>query len=302
MELVQLFGKNLLPIFLIAGAGWLLTVWKGISAKPLSQVGFYLLSPCLIFTLIIDSKISAHDFLQLSAFSLATYGITAGLALLLMAKMRMSRSIKAAVFLCVLLPNSGSFGMSANLFAFGPEAEAHAGLIFVTMSILAYTVGVVVASMGRASIGDAFRKLVMVPAVWAVPLAFLVSGSGMKLPIPIDRTVELLAEATIPLFLVILGMQLRKASPRHHPRALITAASFRLVVGAIVGLAMARVFGLQGISLQAGVLEMGMPSAVLNTILATEYDAEPSFVATTVFVTMVASPFTLTPLLRLLGA
>jgi len=302
VELLQLFGKNLLPIFLIAGAGWLLTVWKKVGVKPLSQVGFHLLSPCLIFTLIVDSKISAHDFLQLSAFALATYGITAGLALAVVAKMRLSRSIKAAVFLCVLLPNSGSFGMSANLFAFGESAEAHAGLIFVTMSILAYTVGVVVASMGRAQIGEAFGKLLTVPAVWAVPLAFLVNGTGAHLPVGIDRSIRLLSEATIPLFLVILGMQLRKASPRHFPRALLTATLFRLVGGAAVGLVMAHVFGLQGVSYQAGVLEMGMPSAVLNTILATEYDAEPSFVATTVFVTMLASPFTLTPLLRWLGA
>ena len=156
--------------------------------------------------------------------------------------------------------------------------------------------------MGRAHIGDAFRKLLTVPAVWAVPLAFLVSGTGVKIPVAIDRAVGLLADATIPLFLVILGMQLRKASPRHHPRALITATSFRLIGGAVIGLGMAHVFGLQGASYQAGVLEMAMPSAVVNTILATEFDAEPSFVATTVFVTLLASPLTVTPLLRLLGA
>ena len=43
-----------------------------------------------------------------------------------------------------------------------------------------------------------------------------------------------------------------------------------------------------------------MPTAVLATILATEYGAEPAFVTTAVFTTTVLSP--LTPLLLILGA
>lgn len=299
---LNLFGKNLLPIFLIAGIGWILATKKGVSAKPLSQVGFHVFSPCLIFTLITESAISPHDFLRLSGFALLTYGVTASLALLVAQRLRLSRSLKAAIFLCVLLPNSGSFGMAASLFSFGREAEARAGLIFVTMSILGYSLGVVVASMGKATVGTAVRKLASVPAVWAVPLAFLVRGMGVDLPAALQRTVDLLAQATIPVFLVILGMQLRRASPRHHPYALCTAVVFRLVGGAAVGLVMAQLFHLQGANYQAGVLEMAMPSAVLNTILATEYDVEPSFVATVVFCTMLGSPLTLTPLLHLLGA
>jgi predicted permease len=301
MELIDVFGKDLLPIFLIAGLGWAFAARKEISARTLSQVGFYLLAPCLIFTLISHSRISAGDFLRLSAFSLATYGITGGLALWVAQMLGLSRSLKAAILLCVLLPNSGSFGMSASLFSFGPEAETRAGLIFVTMSILAYSVGVVVASMGKAKFSTALRRLLSVPAIWAVPAAFLLRASGSPLPVPLRRTIELLSDATIPVFLLILGMQLRKASPRHHPKALCTALVFRLIGGMGVGLLLAPLFKLEGASYQAGVLEMAMPSAVVCTILATEYDTEPSFVATAVFCTMLASPLTLTPLLHFLG-
>ena len=45
-----------------------------------------------------------------------------------------------------------------------------------------------------------------------------------------------------------------------------------------------------------------MPTAVLATILATEYDAEPAFVATAVFASTLLSQLTLTPLLLILGA
>jgi len=45
-----------------------------------------------------------------------------------------------------------------------------------------------------------------------------------------------------------------------------------------------------------------MPTAVLTTVLATEFDSQPSFVTTVVFVTTLLSPLTLTPLLYFLGA
>lgn len=302
MEFLGLFGRNLLPIFLAAGAGWGLAAWKQVPAQPISRVGFFIFSPCLIFTLITQSEISPADFAQIAGFTAATLGITAGLALLASQLLGHSRALKAAIFLVVLLPNAGSYGMSANLFAFGEEAMARAGIVFVTMSIMAYTIGVFVASMGKASVGAALRKLVGVPAIWAVPVALVVANTDARLPVPLDRTVHLFSQATIPTFLVILGMQLRHASPRHHPRALGLVVLFRMVLAVVVGWWMARAFGLEGVTRQATLLEMGMPCAIINTIIATEYDAEPSFVATAVFTTMVVSPFTLTPLLWLLGA
>jgi predicted permease len=45
-----------------------------------------------------------------------------------------------------------------------------------------------------------------------------------------------------------------------------------------------------------------MPSAVICIVLATEYDVEPTFVTSVVFLTTLLSPLSLTPLLAYLGA
>jgi predicted permease len=75
----------------------------------------------------------------------------------------------------------------------------------------------------------------------------------------------------------------------------------RLLGGMGAGLLLAPLFGLGGMAYNAGVLESAMPTAVLSTILATEYDAKPAFVTTAVFTTTLLSPLTLTPLLLVLG-
>jgi predicted permease len=76
----------------------------------------------------------------------------------------------------------------------------------------------------------------------------------------------------------------------------------RLLIAPLLAIGLSRLFRMSGPSYQAVVLEAAMPAAVLTTILATEFDAEPTFVTTVVLITTLLSPLTLTPLLAFLGA
>ena len=58
--------------------------------------------------------------------------------------------------------------------------------------------------------------------------------------------------------------------------------------------------GISGPARQAGVLLASMPSAVITTILAMEFDVEPTFVTNVVFITTLISPVTLTLLIAYL--
>jgi hypothetical protein len=61
-------------------------------------------------------------------------------------------------------------------------------------------------------------------------------------------------------------------------------------------------FSLEGAAFQAGITESAVPTAIMTTVLATEYNVEPSFVTTVVFTSTLLSPLTITPILYLLGA
>ena len=76
----------------------------------------------------------------------------------------------------------------------------------------------------------------------------------------------------------------------------------RTRTGCSIAILAAPLFNLSGAAYQSGVLESAMPTAVLCTVLATEYDAEPEFVTAAVITTTLLSPLVLTPLLAFLGA
>ncbi len=123
--------------------------------------------------------------------------------------------------------------------------------------------------------------------------------SGIVIPLPVMRPLQLLSDAAVPVQIVVLGMQLERA--RIERPLLMGAAGFlRLVVAPALGFALALACGLQGPALQAGLVQSAMPTAVVAGILAVEYDTEPGFVTSVVFFSTVISPFTLTLLIAAL--
>ena len=298
--MVRLFADNLLPVFLAAGAGYLLAAILKLDPRPIARAAFFVFAPCLIFRIIVDNDVSGGALFRMSGFAAVTLVLPATLAAAAARALGWPRSIVAAMFVVVLLPNAGNYGLSVNLFAFGEPGLAQAGVFFVTSSILTFTVAIFVASLGRASLRESLLKLPRVPTLWAVPIALLMSGLDIDLPVPLDRTVELLAQASIPVFLITLGMQLYGKGVQGPVVPVLLASSTRMLGGALAAIVLASVFGLSGVARQAGMLQSAMPSAVICIVIATEYDMEPAFVTSVVLATTVLSPLTLTPLLAYL--
>jgi predicted permease len=301
-ELFALFFNNLFPILLAAAIGFTLAKWLKINPRPLSQVIFYVFSPVLVFKLITNSKLSNQDILLTLTIAIVLMVCIGLLTWSLGKVLRFDRRTLAAVMITTMFMNAGNYGLPLTSFAFGEQALAFASVFFVISAMLTNTVGIVIASSGSMSVLNAIKGLLKFPAIYALTLGILFLELSWKLPSGLDRTVTLLSNAAIPCMLVLLGMQLVNIHWNGHVRPLIVTSSMRLLIAPALAFGMTRLFGMTGAASQAVILEAGMPVAVLTTILATEFDAEPSFVTTAVLVTTLLSPLTLTPLLAILGA
>lgn len=299
--LLTLFLDNLLPILLAAGVGYLAARWLKINPRPLSQATFYIFSPCLIFRLLTTSELSSGAIARMVLFASVTMLLVGAITWLVGRALKFERRILAAVLITTMFMNAGNYGLPLVLFAFDGDVLAYATLYFVTMAVLAYSIGVVVASLGSASLLRALANLVKIPTIYALALALVFMRTGWALPPALERTTNLLADASIPTMLVLLGMQLQAARWSGCGVPLGVATAMRLVVAPAIALLLSAPFGLGLAARQAGVLEAGMPSAVLTTVLATEFNLEPAFVTAVVFSTTLLSPLTLVPLLAFLG-
>ncbi len=300
-ELLTTFANNLLPILLIGGAGFLLGKSLYVESRALGRVVFYIFSPILVFDLLVNTQLNSADIFTTMGFSMAVAFTVGSLAFLIGKLSGFERPILMAMILTSAFGNTGNYGLPLVSFAFGKDALAFATIYFVTNSILFNTIGVLIASLGHMDFKTAALGLFKVPTVYAVTLAALLNRFQIVLPIPLARTVGLASNGSIPVMIVLLGLELSRVQWSHSFRAMSISAALRLLAGPAVALLLAIPFGFHGAARRGNILEASMPSAVTSTVLASEYGLDSSLVTATIFIGTILSPLTLTPLLVYLG-
>jgi len=300
VSLARVFLETLLPVMILAALGMLLRRRLQIDPKPLSQIVFYVFAPALVFQLLIRNPFSLGDMLRMATFVVLLLAAMAVIAWTIARVMKLSRTMTSALILCIVFMNAGNLGLPVTQLAFGAVTLAWASVFFSTTALLSNSAGAWIASVGRASPGKALVGLAKVPSVYAIPLALVLHSAEVTLPPFVEVPVGLLAGAAVPSMLLLLGMQLSGNGQRRHIGLLGLVSAARLVVSPLIAWGLTAAFRFPPTAVQAGILEAAMPSAVLNSILAAQYDVEPEFVSSAILVTTLLSPLTLTPLLQTL--
>jgi predicted permease len=304
--LLSVFLDNLLPILLCAAAG----VAVGRAFQPdlrtVTRLSFYIFSPCLVFSSLTQTPVSGAEFAQLAVFTAGHIGLMVALTAMLGLASRMERRALATLIIAAVFVNGGNYGLAANRFAFGDEALARAVVFYIFSTIGVYTVGIFLASLGKRSPAEAAREVVTVPAFYALIAAGLARFTGFGVPLYLDRAITLLGEAAIPVMLVLLGLQIARMRREDWARAkfgaMALAVALQLLVAPLVAIALAAALGLQGVTRQAAILEASMPTAVITTVIALQYDLDMDLVTGVVIASTLLSPVTLSPLIVYLQA
>ena len=297
--LVSILASDILPIFAIAGAGFLLARYAGVDVKTVARVVFYSLLPCLAFRMLVTSSASGPNVgrlmllavLIMTAMGVVGYVAAKGLGL-------KGASLRAFLMV-VMFSNGGNYGLPVVRFAFGPEALSYATIFFLTGSVSTYLAGSFFAG-SRGKIAGALEKIWRMPSLYGVAVALIVLAVGRPVPDAIMRPVTLLSDAALPVMILVLGMQLERAVWPARPGIVILSVGISLVAAPLVALGLASLLGISGPARQAAVMLSSMPVAVITTILALEFELAPEFVTSAVFFSTIASPLTLTPLIAYL--
>ncbi len=301
MILLSVLINIVLPIFVIIGAGFIVARTKSLNAQTLSRVSLYILGPALVFSNLSKTTISGSDFAQIVAFTILGTLIVLFLSWITARLLSLDRSRESAFMLSCSFVNHGNYGLPLVLFAFGQEGLERALIYFVTGAFLANTLAVFIASRGKAKATTSLLNIFRIPMVYAIVAAFAVNATNSAVPEVILKPLNMAADATIPVMLLLLGAQLARTYLGGQVRLIGLAVFVRLVGGAIVGLVVATLMGLTGVTRQACVVEHSTPTAVMTGILAMEFGTEPEFVTGVIFASTLASIMTMTLLVSWLS-
>lgn len=293
------FLDVVLPVALVAIAGAIVGNWRKITLAPVSALVFYLFSPALVFHSLASTTLSAGTSLRIVAVMVVTYVAMYIVSTIWSVAVRHEPSMRAGFALAATTPNVGNMGLPVAHLAFGQAGFEVAVMNFVAGAILANSGGIAIASMAGGSKMEALRAPFRYPSVYAATAGFLVSAFHIQLPVVIDAPVGTLAAAAVPVMLVVLGLQLRHAAGMDRLVDTVAVNAARLMVAPVVAWFVAGAVGLDGITRGTLVVLAAMPTAVIATIVATEFGAQPAFVTRAVVTSTVTAMLSLTLLITL---
>lgn len=281
--------------------GFVIRTRLNIDVRSVSRVSFYVFSPALVFSSLVNTSLSGEELVNLALFAvifiLSMGAVTLGFSLLL----RLSRADTTAMLLVVMFANIGNYGLTLNQLRYGQAGLERAIIIFIVSTMLVFTLGVFIASLGKSSWRHSLLRVLTLPSFFAVTLALIVYWMSISIPGPVMRGIELAGDAAIPTMLIVLGMQLANLRDLSRLRLAIPASLIRLMIGPVVAVILASIVGIQGLSRSTAIIEASMPTAVINTILATEFEVRPGLITSTVVLSTLLSAFTIPLVILILG-
>jgi len=312
VSLVSAFTSAILPIVSVMALGYLLASVLDVEVDPLNSVALYLFLPALIFHSIVTTTLSgttvARIFAGVGLFVVATMGVTELVDRLL----DVPEPYRSADVLAGSLPNAGFYGIPLAEFAFGAVGRTTAVIYITAQAFLMYTLGVYVASRGGGEAGiGAIREIFRLPLVYAIAAAGAVRALGVAPSADgtFMTTTSLVGDASIPLMLVIVGIQLSGLESGSVTRVL-RPSLVKLVLAPVVGLGVAVGLGAFGDPAVARVFVLlcATPVALIPLALTLSYSdvqereglSASEYLTMTIFVTTVASVPVLTVLITLL--
>jgi predicted permease len=298
--LLEILVSDILPVFIVIGLGYAFARRNHAELRTATRLTFFVLSPCLVFVSLVESDMSGVETAQIFLFVVLMVLAMGALAWFTGRAMRLTPQQLIGFLLAAMFVNAGNYGLGVTRLAFGEAAESRAVIYFVSSSILIYTLGTLIASGFKGGWRGAVKHLLTLPQVYALLAVFVVRATGWQVPAPIMEALDLPARATIPVMLLLLGMQLAKSSIGQYWKAASAGTVLRLVIAPFVAVGFAALLNLSGPARQAGILEASMPAAVLTTLIANEYEAEPQLVTETVLLSTLLSPISLSIIIALL--
>ena len=287
-----------LPIALVALAGF----WAGrtfaLDLPTLARVNIYVMLPALVLTSLTDTTLVWRNAIAMVAAFLLNTSFLYAIALGVSRSLNFSPDEQKSAIATTLFANVGNMGLPFVLFSLGEAGLERAVVYLVSSSLTIASVFPVV--LKGAGVGAGLRLTLRMPVFWAAMAGLILQLLGGNLPAEIDRGAMLLGGGSIPIALLMLGVQLSRTQFIFGYRELL-GAGLRLIVSPLSAYGIGSLLGLEGLDLQVLVLQAAMPVAVNSLIWVTELGGDIVRVARTIVLSTLLSFLTLPAVLWLSG-
>jgi len=294
----------ILPVFIIFSIGYIGQKFIGFDIKSISTAALYLMSPFLAFRTFYTNELTM-DYFYIVLFSLLLTTVLLIVVWITAISMKATRSQLSAMILGGVFMNSGNYGAPVVLFAFGAVGFDYAVIMMVFQSLLMNTVGIFFAAIGgeeKSTFRQSAQRVIRMPLMYAAFLGIGLQLFSVPIPTAVMEAVSLVADASIPTVMLVLGMQLAAISRKRVAYRYVSAVSIiRMIASPLIAVGILYFMPVNDLLKAVVIVQASMPAAANTTMLALQFGTEPDLVSFTTFFTTLISIITIPVVLFFLG-
>lgn len=300
------------PIFLVIALGYVAGRMRVFAADELRVLGRFVINfalPALLFNALASRPVAeVLNPVYLVAYAAGSVAVVLG-AFAFARRVR-GRSAPESAFIAMGMgfSNTGFVGYPVVLQFLGPPAAVALALSMIVENLLILPLTLALAESGggdgarwHRALAQSLRRLAANPLVLAIVAGFVVALSGLALPRPLTRTIDLFAQASTALALFVIGGSLAGLEVRGMVRDVAAIAVGKLVLHPLAVIAALALLPPMDPTLRLACIAFAcMPMLSVYPILAQRYRLE-GLCAAALLVTTVASFFTISAILWMVG-
>ena len=265
----------ILPVFIIFSIGYIGQKFIGFDIKSISTAALYLMSPFLAFRTFYTNELTM-DYFYIVLFSLLLTTILLLVVWITALSMKATRSQLSAMILGGVFMNSGNYGAPVVLFAFGAVGFDYAVIMMVFQALLMNTVGIFFASIGgeeKSTLRQSAQRVIRMPLIYAAFLGIGLQLISVPIPTAVMEAISLVADASIPTVMLVLGMQLAAISRKRVAYRYVSAVSIiRMVASPLIAVGILYFMPVNDLLKAVIIVQASMPAAANTQCL--HYNSE----------------------------
>ncbi|QIQ22243.1 AEC family transporter [Zophobihabitans entericus] len=290
------FFLILFPIFCIFIVGFIGQKTLRFDISALSKMALYVLSPFLSFKTFYSHELTI-SYLYYVFYVLLLCVILASIVTLWAYLMKYNLKERCALVLASCFMNNGNYGTPVILVFFGAIGFDVAVILMVLQQFIMSTIGVYFAAKGSEysiSQKEVFKRVFRMPIAYGALLGIMFQLLHIPLSDQIMLAVSMIGDSSIPVIMLILGMQLATLHIRQVEIAKVSfALLIRMVVSPLVALVLVYFMPIDYMSKQVLIVLAAMPSAANTTLLSVQFNTKPEMVSSATFLSTLISLITL---------
>ncbi len=291
----------ILPIFLLILLGTAMRRWFGLSQDfwpQLDRLIYYIFFPALLFSSLSHFQIDFGAATPMLIVAMLYMG--AGIALGYVAKFIFHAPDKvfSATFQSSFRFNS-YVGLAIAGGIHGNDGLAAIGLMMGFMVPVANVASVLM--LARHSESHWLKEILLNPLILATAGGITFSLAGLHLPQVFDKTLSLLAQASLPMGLIAVGAGLRIQGLHAHQGTLWYGVAVKLLALPAIAWGLGVWFGLSSVYLHIAVLMAALPVSTVAYVLAKRMGADGDTIAAQIMLSTLLAVVTLPLWLLLMG-